>query len=313
VINFRYHVVSLTAVFLALAIGLVMGTAALNGPAADELSNKVNALSGQNQVYRAQVNQLEADASKQEQFANQLAPLALQDRLLGRSVVVVYMHTSSSYVSGVVQNLGYAGAKVTGQVEVEDSMLDPNNSETLLDLAHTTAPTGPAGLTNLPANSDGVETASYLLGSMLLTHTPALSGDAIRTALKAFGEAQFIKVNGDSVTGPAEAMLVIAAQPYTDRQADGKNASMLTMADQFGKVGPLLVTANGAAGSGNVIAALRGDPTLSKTISTQDNVATPQGQMGAIYTLAQLLVQHKAGHYGLDAGASALVPPKPAA
>jgi len=34
VINFRYHVVSLTAVFLALAIGLVVGTAALNGPVA---------------------------------------------------------------------------------------------------------------------------------------------------------------------------------------------------------------------------------------------------------------------------------------
>ena len=34
-INFRYHVVSLTAVFLALAIGLVVGTAALNGPVAD--------------------------------------------------------------------------------------------------------------------------------------------------------------------------------------------------------------------------------------------------------------------------------------
>ena len=36
-INFRYHVVSLTAVFLALAIGLVVGTAALNGPVADSL------------------------------------------------------------------------------------------------------------------------------------------------------------------------------------------------------------------------------------------------------------------------------------
>ena len=43
-INFRYHVVSLTAVFLALAIGLVVGTAALNGPAADALGEQVDAL-----------------------------------------------------------------------------------------------------------------------------------------------------------------------------------------------------------------------------------------------------------------------------
>ncbi|MEN3304206.1 MAG: hypothetical protein V7603_408 [Micromonosporaceae bacterium] len=308
-INFRYHVVSLTAVFLALAIGLVMGTAALNGPAADELNNKVNALSGQNQVYRAQVNQLEADASKQEQFASQIAPIALPDKLLGHSVVVVSMHSTNSYVSSVMQMLGLAGAKVTGQVELADTLADPNNSDRLLDLANRTAP---AGLAGLPANSNGVETASYLLGTVLLTHTPALSADTVRTVFKAFTEAQFIKVNGDAVTGPAEAMVLIAAQPYTDRQGDGKNASMLTMADQFDKVGPLVVTANGAAGTGNIIAALRGDPTLSKTISTVDNLATPQGQISTVLALAEQVLQHKAGHYGLDSGATALVPPKPA-
>jgi hypothetical protein len=302
-------VVSLTAVFLALAIGLVMGTAALNGPAADELSNKVNALSGQNQVYRAQVNQLEADASKQEQFANQIAPVVLQDKLVGRSVVVVYMHNASSYVSGVLQMLGFAGAKVTGQVELEDNLVDTTNSDTLLELAHRTAP---ASLTGLPANSNGVETASYLLCSVLLTHTPVIAPDAVRTVLKAFTETQYIKVNGDGVTGPAEAMVLIAPQPYTDKQGDGKNASMLTMADQFDKVGPLVVAANGAAGTGNLIAALRGDPTLQKTISTVDNLATPQGQITTILALVEQVTQHKAGHYGLDSGATALVPPKPA-
>jgi Copper transport outer membrane protein, MctB len=310
VINFRYHVVSLTAVFLALAIGLVMGTAALNGPAADELSNKVNALSGQNQVYRAQVNQLEADASKQEQFANQIASITLADKLLGRHVVVLSMQASNSYVAGVVEKLGMAGAKVTGQVQIEDTFTDPTNSERLLDLANRTAPTG---LSNVPANSNGVETASYLLASMLVNHAPVFNADVVRSVLRAYTDGQFIKVTGDAVTGPADAIVLIAAQPYTDRQGDGKNASMLTMADQFDKVASLVVTANGAAGAGNVIAALRADPTLSKTISTVDNLATPQGQIATVLALAEQLVQHKAGHYGLDSGASAMVPPKPAA
>ena len=53
-INFRYHVVSLTAVFLALAIGLVVGTAALNGPVADTLSDQVDrAAQGQHAAARA--------------------------------------------------------------------------------------------------------------------------------------------------------------------------------------------------------------------------------------------------------------------
>jgi outer membrane murein-binding lipoprotein Lpp len=316
VINFRYHVVSLTAVFLALAIGLVMGTAALNGPAADELNNKVNALSGQNQVYRAQVNQLEADASKQEQFAQEIAPIALADKLTGRRVAVVSAQASNSYVPTVLQMLSLAGAKVTGQIQLQDTFTDPNNSERLLDLASRTAP---AGLAGLPANSNGAETSGYLLASVLLDHTPLISLDLVRTVLKAYSGGnqpdnlgQFIKVVADP-SGPAEAIVLIAPPPYTDRAGDGKNASMLTLAERFDKVGPLVVTANGAAGTGNLIAALRGDPTLSKTISTVDNLATPQGQITTVLALAEQLVQHKAGHYGLDSGATALVPPKPAA
>jgi outer membrane murein-binding lipoprotein Lpp len=310
VINFRYHVVSLTAVFLALAIGLVMGTAALNGPAADELNNKVNALSAQNQVYRAQVNQLEADASKQEQFANQIAAVALDGKLLGRRVVLLSMPASNAYVASVEQMLALAGAKITGRVQLQDSFTDPTNSERLLDLANRTAP---PGLANLPANSNGVETASYLLASVLVEHVPAIAADTVRTVLRAYTDSQFVKIDGDAVTGPAEAIILVAPQPYTDRQGDGKNASMLTMADQFDKVGPLAIAANGAAGTGNLVAAVRADPTLSKTISTVDNLATPQGQIATVLALYEQLVEHKAGHYGLDSGASALVPPKPAA
>ena len=51
-INFRYHVVSLTAVFLALAIGLVVGTAALNGPVADSLKEQVQSVSKDNSNLR---------------------------------------------------------------------------------------------------------------------------------------------------------------------------------------------------------------------------------------------------------------------
>ena len=55
-INFRYHVVSLTAVFLALAIGLVVGTAALNGPVADSLNNQVTSLRKDNTQLRDTVS-----------------------------------------------------------------------------------------------------------------------------------------------------------------------------------------------------------------------------------------------------------------
>ena len=40
-IDFRYHLVSIVAVFLALAVGVVLGSATLNGPITKELRKSV--------------------------------------------------------------------------------------------------------------------------------------------------------------------------------------------------------------------------------------------------------------------------------
>ena len=61
--------VSLTAVFLALAIGLVVGTAALNGPVADSLKERVNGLSKDNSLMRQSVNNLQKELDMEEDFA----------------------------------------------------------------------------------------------------------------------------------------------------------------------------------------------------------------------------------------------------
>jgi hypothetical protein len=307
VITFRYAVVSLTAVFLGLAIGLVVGTAALNGPLADSLNDRVNALTKQNQGYREQVNQLETEAGSQEQFATEAAPILLQDKLSGRRVLVVSMPQTKTYVDGVVAMLGHAGATVTGQIEIEDKFNDPASNETLLDLAHTSLP---IGLTNAPLNSNGVETSAYLLASVLLDHNPAISADTMKTVVATYKEANFIVPTGD-LNGPAEAVLFIAAPPYTDREATDKNANVVTIVDLFDKAGPIVVTENRAAGAGNIVSAIRGDPTLSKSASTVDNVDTPQGQVAAVLALAEQLTSKKAGHYGLAGGASSLLPKLP--
>ena len=43
-IDFRYHLVSLIAVFLAVALGIVIGTTALNEPILADIENQVTAL-----------------------------------------------------------------------------------------------------------------------------------------------------------------------------------------------------------------------------------------------------------------------------
>lgn len=304
-INFRYHVVSLTAVFLALTIGLVVGTAGLNGPVADELSHRVTQLSRTNSQYRDQVNQLEAEAAQKEQFAIEAAPALLGGRLAGRRVLLVSMQQSSSYVSDMITMLGFAGAKVTGQVEVEDAFTNPANNDTLLDLAATSVDT--STISGLPTNSDGVETSSALLAAVLMDHQPAIPADTMRAVLKAYEEMKYITVTGD-VSGPAEAVVVLATPPYVDQNAAAENANTITMIDQLDKAGPIVVGAAGNAGPGNVISAVTGDATLSKSVSTVDNINTPQGRIAATLALNEQVVYNRTGHYGLASSATSMMP-----
>jgi hypothetical protein len=142
---------------------------------------------------------------------------------------------------------------------------------------------------------------------VLINQTPAISPDAMRNVLQVFTNAGYITTSND-FAGPADGMVFVAAQPYTDSSASGKNAAVLTSTDQFDKAGPLVVAANGVAGSGNIISAVRDDPTLSKTISTVDNVATPVGRIASTLALVEQVQFAQAGHYGTSGSATAMLP-----
>jgi copper transport outer membrane protein MctB len=315
VINFRYHVVSLTAVFLALAIGLVVGTAALNGPVADSLNNRVTELRKDNTQLRDTVSNLEEQLNREEDFATEAAPLLLAGKLTGRRVLVLTLPTGREQADAVRAMLTAAGATVTGRVDVQDSFFNPENSEELLYLANQASqPT--ISTTGLPANSDGVETASALLASGVLDRaegtavTPA-DLTALLTAYEKAGYLGFPDPAKDKPTGPAQAVVVVSGLPYTDKDSAKKDESVVTLVSQFDRVGRVVVAGNGAS-DGNVVAAVRGDGSLTKAITTVDNANTVQGQVVTALAAAELLQTDKAGQYGLGAGATSLMPKLPA-
>jgi hypothetical protein len=310
VINFRYHVVSLTAVFLALAIGLVVGTAALNGPIADSLKDNVTALRKGNEQLREQVNSLETEVKKEEDFAAESAPIILAGKLTGHNVLVVSLPSGRDQTEGVTEMLATAGATITGRIDVQDKFLNPENNDELLELAVRAAqPTVPTS--GLPGNSDGVETSSALLASALLDRAQGgpVSDNDRKALLTAYSNDGYVTV-GDKISGPADVVVVVSGQPYVDRDATKKDSSVVRLVVQFDKAAAMVVAGNGSAG-GNVVATVRADPTLSQTISTVDNANTTQGQVVTALAAAQQVTQKKPGQYGLGAGAASLLPKPP--
>ncbi len=305
-INFRYHVVSLTAVFLALAIGLVVGTAALNGPVADSLKDQVQALNRDNSNLRDQQNQYRDELNRAQDFATQVSPALLNGKLTGRRVLVVALPGSQDYVDQVISMLTVAGAELSAKVTVQDKFFEPLNDVELLDLAQQSSqPSVPAA--GLPRNSDGVETSSALLALALQQRAgQEVAPNDLTAVLSAYADAGYIAVD-DQAAGGAEATVVVSGLPPVDKDAAKKNRSALTLTTQFAKDRPLVVAGDGA-GDGNLVAAVRADPALVKTISTVDNASTTQGQLATALTVVERVVQGKVGQYGLTAGATSLVP-----
>ncbi|WP_433392894.1 copper transporter [Micromonospora sp. KLBMP9576] len=305
-INFRYHVVSLTAVFLALAIGLVVGTAALNGPVADSLKETVNGLRKDNQQMRQAVQSMQRELDLEEDFAAQMAEVVLPGTLTNKRVVVVSLPAGRDHTEGVVRMLQLAGAQV-GRVDLQDKFIEPDNNNNLLELAVTAArPTG-APTTDLPGNGNGVETSSALLASVLLDRAPGatpVSEADRRAVLAAYINANYL-TTAKPVTTAAEAVVLVSGQPYVDKDSAKKDESVLMAAEQFDRAGTIVVGGNGSAG-GNVVAAVRSDPVLVQSISTVDNANTVQGQLVTALALVEQVTGKKAGQYGVADNATLL-------
>jgi len=308
VINFRYHVVSLTAVFLALAIGMVVATAALNGPAADALNDQVSQLRRSNEQMREQVKQLESGAGTQEDFVKQVSPTVVAGRLTGRRVLMVVTASAASnagkYVDPVKDLLDRSGAKVTAKVTLADQFFDPASNEALQDLVTTTLP----NVTGLPNNLIGVETSSALLAAVLLDRTPAQDRDGRLKVLAGYSQGRFLTVSPDPAqVVSAEAVVFVTGGPYTDKDAPAKNKNVLTAVTQFDAAAPEVLASPLATGDGNALAEVRGDPKLTKTISTVDDVGVPQGWLVTVLALVEQL-KGSTGHYGIGGNATALAP-----
>jgi Copper transport outer membrane protein, MctB len=305
VINFRYHVVSLTAVFLALAIGLVVGTAALNGPAADALGEQVDALRKANTQLREQVGGLTDQANREEQFVTEAAPIMLGGKLINRKVLIVSLPSGREQVDGIANKLTIAGATIAGTVSLQDKFFNPDESVALLGLASRAQPPSVPN-SALPFNSDGVETSSALLATVLLGRSLPITVADVTQVLSAYSKAGYLTADNNITTG-ADAVVFVSGLPPVDRQAGGKNAALVTTLVQFDKVA-IAVVGGVLGGSGNLVAEVRDDAALAKSISTVDNASTAQGQVATALAVVEELVRAKVGHYGVGPKSASLLP-----
>jgi hypothetical protein len=306
VINFRYHLVSLTAVFLALTVGLILGTAALNGPAIEAFESNIQSLRDSNEQLRSQVEQMDADLQDDQAFAEAVAPSYLAGQLPAKNVLVVALPgVDPAIVDDTVEMLGYAGATVSGRISILDDYFDPAKNDVLGDLAETTTPS----TVTTPVTYDGVTAMSYVLGAVTTGEaagaTVAITAGDITTVTTGLSDLGMLTVEV-TPTGVADGVLILAGPGSTDSDAADRNAGMVAFTTEFAADDPTVYAATTSTGDGNPIKILRTDN--ADTVATVDNAALTQGQIAAVAALADYVNTNTVDHLGTGEGASGLLP-----
>jgi hypothetical protein len=317
VIDFRYHLVSIVAVFLALAIGIVLGSTELQGNTIDVLRSSSNSLKNQLDQTQAERTTLQQELGNNLTFLATAEPRLLANELPGdRIVLVTEPGASSTVISGVKQAATEAGATVTGEVAIQPKFNDLSGT-TQSSLAQINSDMATTDGTSLatPSNEQTLDQqqAAQLIGTAILATTTAGETTGISTAdattlLGAYAQAGYITITPAVTDRATLAVIVTPDTAPADGQNDPGTQVLLAIAQEFAGESAATVVVGSTAGSaaGSPIAALRAS-SVASLVSTVDNADSIIGQVSTIWALAQQLRGQKPNSYGIS-GASAVSP-----
>jgi hypothetical protein len=312
VIDFRYHLVSLIAVFLAVALGIIIGTTALNAPILADIKNQVSALEKDKRSLEDRTQQLQSQVNSTDAFADTVAPALVHDTLAGRKVLLVVTNQDvpTDTVDKLTALIGDAGGTVSGTVSIQPEYSDPSTATSLKN--YVTGPGLPAGVT-LPPSDNAGQLVGSLLAQVLMIPPAGTAPDraALSSVLAGLSALNVLTPEGDSVA-PADYAIVLTSGTFTGSDAADRNVTLTDLVSALDKAGSGAVVAgdSGSAADTGLVGVIRADTALSAAISTVDNASTAAGRISTVLALVSE-GDGTSGKYGTGQDTQP-VPPVPA-
>jgi hypothetical protein len=289
VIDFRYHIVSLVAVFLALALGLFLGSTTLQSTVTHSLRQQANRVTQENHSLETERDQLKSEVAAQQSFATAVESYAVAGKLAGTSVAVVSAPGVNNDARGrLITTLTNAGATVTADVRLQGGYLDSSQDTTWGQLAAQVAGTRPLPRTN------GAGQAATELAHVLVNRPAAhiTSARRIETVLSTFSAGKMLTLSGPAPVRPAELAVLLVplgSAPDTSAIAVAQYDDLIALARELRHSSSGVVVAGptiDATANGGALAAIRADQAVSKIVSTVDSDDTAVGRVATVLALA---------------------------
>jgi len=312
-INFRFHVVSLIAIFLALALGVVIGAGVIDRGVVDTLNSRLDRVESKSDRISKENDAL-TDRNKQtESMIGDLQPFAVSGRLLGDDVGVVAVRgVDGGRVTAVVTAAQQATATATGTLWLENkwALADANSVKALQDVLGTTTKN------KASLRTEGLQKLAQRLGA------PEARADGEQDLLVALQDAGFLgfdAVGNSTITSfpgrGAGIVLVVGNGESVDPAS-----VTVTAAKAFHTADVPLVVASvwkevtDGPDRAAAVQPIRDNNELASTVSTVDDLDLVEGPTTVVLALSDLFLLPKpvVGHYGYGPNAKPLPDPTPA-
>lgn len=300
-ISFRYHLVSIVSVFLALALGVLVGTTVVNQGVINDLNDRVNSAVERAEETRTQVGDLQQQVKEWGRFATAAEPLLVEGRLTGTELVIVTQEgVDASNVEQVRRTLQDAGGRVAAELVVTRQIaLAEQSSRTLLAAIMGRAETAdPAGL---------AEEAARRLALRLTGGPASLETDF----LDRFRTEGFLIIRGgaalEDIGSSFQAVVLLTGG--TDTDVVNPAWFLQPLAVSLAESARPVVAAETTETASPFVTLIRDDGTLDGDLVTVDNADQVPGRVAIVLGLRDLMASPgRGGDYGIKDGASALLP-----
>jgi Copper transport outer membrane protein, MctB len=315
VISLRYHIVSLVAVFLALALGIVVGSTVLQEGTVSVLRATSERVRQESERNSRENLTLEQEQARLQSFGASVLPELVQDRLKGRPVVLVDTDKVDRGMRDSVRKvLEDAGAEVDGRLTFADERLALGAEADRAALGRLLAVD--AGAPEVLRGELVKRVAARLTTSTALPQEDGQRASDMVTGLqdaKILADLQLRRplVAGTDPFPRPGSIFVLLGPAATATAALAPDAFLVPLADQVSARAAGRVAGGEAAAvpeQSSWILALRDNRAVSRRVSGIDSVDTVYGQLALVEALHASLQQLPAGQYGVKAGASGLLP-----
>lgn len=316
-IDFRYHLVSLISVFLALAVGIILGAGPLQDEIGDQLIDQVEALRTERNTLRDELDQAQGDVDEQLRFLQSAGPQLVAGSLDDTRVAVVDLDDVAGDVEqGVVDQLEAAGATVVSKAVLTDSWTVEDEAS----FRETVATGLRDQLGELPEDAGPDEVLATALALALTEdagHDPAVRSERASELQELLVRSSLIEFDGEQ-TEPADAVLLLSGATAVAPVAGEDEVSAPTPAEaELGILTTLAATVQERTGSsvvagptasdGDLVSTIRGNDDLAAEVSTVSGVEKLMGRIVVPLALAASSTG-EVGQYGFEDGATVLPP-----